>query len=340
MISKESSGISRLYRVGPGVGLLLILGLSSRGLASLLPWVHQLLVAIGLGFLVANTVGVPTWAEDGVGTHSLFLEVGIVLMGATIGVGQLIEVSTSILLVLGITVCGMILLVEFLARQCFEIPEKLGSLLAAGSGICGVSAVIAVAGSIKPEKQQTAYAAATVVLFDTVTLIIYPVVGRVLDLPDIVFGIWAGTTMFSTGPVTAAGFVYSQQAGEWAILVKLARNALIGVVAIGYALYYNRHGVLDTPAKSRWRFLWATFPKFIIGFIGMMFLGSLGVFSSGQLEMLNTTSSWLFLLAFAGLGINIKTRDLRITGIQPVFAVVTSLVIMSTLSLIILYFTL
>jgi uncharacterized integral membrane protein (TIGR00698 family) len=322
-----------LRRLVPGLGVLLALGLLARGITATVPFGSHLIVVIGLGVLVANTVGVPDWAAAGVDTHSLWLEAGIVLMGVTVALQQVVDAGLQVLLVVGIAVCVTVLTVETLARGLFDIPEKIGSLLAAGSGICGVSAVAAVAGSIKPDQQQIAYAAATVLLFDAVTLVVYPLVGRVLGLPDIVFGIWAGTTMFSTGPVTAAGFAYSRAAGEWAVLVKLTRNALIGVVAIGYALYYSRRGATTATVENKGRYLWDSFPKFIIGFVVLMLLGSAGLFSEAQIQTLDNASNWLFLVAFAGLGLSINIGELKESGITPVVVVSISLVIVSTLTL-------
>ena len=325
--------VGGLRRLAPGLGCLLGLGLLARGITAVVPLGSHLIVVIGLGVLVANTVGVPEWAEDGVGTHSLWLETGIVLMGITVALQQVVDAGVRVLLIVAIAVCATVVTVEVLARELFGIPEKIGSLLAAGSGICGVSAVAAVAGSIKPDQQQIAYAAATVLLFDAVTLVVYPAAGRFFGLSDVVFGIWAGTTMFSTGPVTAAGFAYSRPAGEWAVLVKLTRNALIGVVAIGYALYYSRRGATDATVDHKWRYLWESFPKFIIGFVALMLLGSAGVFSEAQIDALGNASNWLFLAAFAGLGLSIDVRELRETGAKPVIVVFTSLVLVSSLTL-------
>jgi uncharacterized integral membrane protein (TIGR00698 family) len=325
--------VEALRRLAPGLGVLFALGLLARGITAIIPIGSHLIVVIGLGVFMANTLGIPDWAVAGVKTHSLWLEVGIILMGVTIAFQQVVDAGLQVLLIVGVAVCATVLVVEVLAREFFDIPEKIGSLLAAGSGICGVSAVAAVAGSIKPDQQQIAYAAATVLLFDAITLIIYPTVGHFLGLSDFVFGIWAGTTMFSTGPVTAAGFAYSRNAGEWAVLVKLTRNAFIGVVVIGYVLYYSRRGSTDATVDHTWRYLWESFPKFIIGFVVLMILGSAGVFSDTQIIALDNASNWLFLVAFAGLGLSIDIGELRESGIKPVGVVSISLLLVSGLTL-------
>jgi uncharacterized integral membrane protein (TIGR00698 family) len=326
--------VTRIRRLLPGLALLLALGLLARGVTALVPVGSHLLVVIGLGVLVANTVGVPDWAAPGVGTHGRWLEAGIVLMGATVGLGGVLEVGGRVLLLVLLAVCTTVVTVETLSRTVFDVPEKVGSLLAAGSGICGVSAITAVAGSIDPDRRDVAYAAATVLLFDAVTLAVYPAVGRLLGLSDLVFGVWAGATMFSTGPVTAAGFAHSRAAGEWAVLVKLARNVLIGVAAIGYALYYTGREASGATVGSTPRYLWRTFPKFVLGFVLLMLLGGVGAFSDAQTAALGTASDWAFLLAFAGLGLGIDAREFRNMGLAPVAVVLTSLVLVSTVVLV------
>lgn len=322
-----------LRSLAPGLGVLLAIGLLARGITELIPFESHLIIVIGLGVLVANTIGIPEWAEDGVQTHSLWLETGIILMGVTVVLQQVVDAGVQLLLIVGFVICGTVITVEILAREIFNIPEKLGSLLSAGAGVCGVSAVAAVAGSIKPNQQHIAYAAATVLLFDAVSLVMYPAIGHLFGLSDFVFGIWAGATMLSTGPVTAAGFAYSKAAGEWAVLVKLTRNALIGIVAIGYALYYSGQGTADATFESKWWYLWTSFPKFIIGFAAIMLLRSAGVFSEFHISAISNTSNWLFLVAFAGLGLSIDIGELRESGVKPVLAVALSLLVVSSLTL-------
>lgn len=299
----------------------------------------HLIVVIFIGLVVGNTYGVPRWATAGVETNKLWLEAGIVIMGASVALDRVVAAGPTILILVVATVVTTISTVEALARNVFDIRDEIGSLLAVGSGICGVSAVVATAESIEADETQIAYAAATVLLFDAVTLLAYPVVGHVFGLSETVFGIWAGLTMFSTGPVTAAGFAFAPAAGEWALLVKLTRNALIGVTAIGYALYYIRRSDEDTSERavpSGWWYLWDSFPKFVLGFVAVMTIANMGVLSEPQLRSLEHAADWLFLMAFAGLGLDIQVDELRSTGLKPVLVVLVSLVGVGGLSLVVL----
>jgi len=345
MLALQSRGEQMKRTLIPGLLLLLAIGLAGRLIATVIP-VNHLILTILLGLLVGNLYGVPDWARSAVGTHKVWLEIGIVVMGARIALDRVLTAGPTILLLVAATVITTTLVVELVARFVFAIDEETGSLLAAGSGICGVSAVVAIAESIHTDDSNVAFAAATILLFDSTTLFVYPVVGHLLGLSNTVFGIWAGLTMFSTGPVTAAGFAYSQSAGQWALLVKLTRNALIGLVAVAYAVYYARKRASDDGNESSvaadggtatvsWRFLWDTFPKFVVGFLVVMVVANLGLLSGAQIDSLTHLSDWTFLLAFAGLGLEFQVDELRSTGYKPILVVLTGLLVVATVMLVV-----
>ncbi len=323
----------RVRRLLPGLALLVAIGLAARAVAGMIPSMNYLIVAIVIGFVVANTRDVPAWAKPGAETHTLWLETGIVVMGASVALDRVLAAGPRLLVLVAGTVLTTVVVVEALARTVFAIHEETGSLLAAGSSICGVSAVVAIAESIDADETRIAYAAATVLLFDAATLFAYPVVGHALHLSDTVFGVWAGLTMFSTGPATAAGFAFSEAAGEWALLVKLTRNALIGLAAIGYALYYTRRtggSAVAGRVTGGLAQLWETFPKFVLGFLGVMLVANLGVLGDPAIASLSHAADWTFMLAFAGLGLGIDVDELRSTGYEPILVVLVGLVAVST----------
>ena len=317
------------YRLLPGLVVLCVGALLARALA-LAVGVNHLLVAIALGFLLANVVGVPGRFQPGISTHKLWLATGIVLMGASLTLETVLEIGALVLLVVVVVAAATVVLVEVLSRAVFGLADRQGSLLAAGAGICGVSAVVAVAGAIRAREEQIAYAAATVLLFDAITIVVFPIVGDVLGLSGVVFGIWAGVSMFSTGPVVAVGFAHSEVAGQWATMTKLARNALIGLVVLAYASYYARSGGGENPSI---RTLWEEFPKFVVGFLALMVVASTGVLSTTHQASIENAYNWLFVLAFVGLGTEIRLASLRRTGLMPAVVVLIALILVSAFSL-------
>jgi len=318
-----------LRAVLPGIAVLLGLAAVARAIGSATP-VSPLIAAIGIGVIVAAVVGMPEWAESGVDRHKLLLETGIVLLGAQLTVGQLVTTGPLVVgLAIGIVIVG-VLFVEIVGRQV-GIESHTRSLPAAGASVCGVSAVLAVAGSIDGDEADISYAAGTVLLFDAITLVVFPILGAVLGLPDRLFGVWAGLSLFSTGPAAAVGFAVSETAGQWATITKLVRNTFIGVLAVAYALYYTS----DTGDTERTNAteIWYRFPKFLVGFLLVALLANLGVVDSSAQAAVGTVSDWLFTLAFVGLGFELNPRQLRSTGTGPLLVVLAQFITVSLLAL-------
>lgn len=316
-------------RIIPGIGLLVFGAIFARWIGQLIG-VHELLVAIAVGVGFANGIGIASWLKPGIATHKLWLAAGIVLMGASVTIDTMLDAGLIVLFVVILVTGFTIVLIELLSRNIFGLSNRLGSLLAAGAGICGVSAIVAVGGAVRARETEIGYAAATILLFDAITIVVYPIIGNLLDLSGMVFGIWAGVSMFSTGPVVAVGFSHSDSAGQWATIVKLSRNALIGLIVLIYASYYAHSA--DPSTSPIWT-IWAEFPKFVLGFLALVILASAGVFSAAQSTAIDDAYRWLFLLAFVGLGTEIQLTELRNTGLKPAFVVLLSLIFASTITL-------
>ncbi|WP_233553947.1 YeiH family protein [Halococcus sp. IIIV-5B] len=329
-----SEFIDSAREFAPGVLLLVIIAGVAQGISAVAPQLNVLLVAIALSVVIANVYGLPDWAASGVGLGTLLLETGIVLLGVNLSIGQVIDAGPVVFALALATVVLGVLFTELLARHVFGVESGTSSLVAAGSSVCGVSAVVATAESIEVTDEQIAYAASTVLLFDALTLVTFPIAGHILQLPAKQFGIWAGLSMFSTGPVTAVGFSYSPAAGQWATITKLVRNAFIGLVAVGYAIYYARNSETTSQHDSNhFRYIWSQFPKFIIGFVLVIVIANIGILSGAQVDLIGRSSDILFLLAFAGIGFDIRLEDLRSTGATPILVVLVHLLAVSTVAL-------
>jgi len=288
-----------------------------------------LVVAVVVGAVVGNTVGTPDAAEPGVDVDTLFLETGIVLLGAAVVVEEFLAAGPTVLGLVLVTVAGGLVLAEGVARLLFRVGTPTSSLLAAGASICGVSAVVAIGRVLDARGSAITLAAGTVLLFDAVTLVAFPLAGEWLGLSSRQFGVWAGVSMFSTGPVAAAGFAHSPEAGQWATVTKLARNALLGGVAIAYSLAYTARSATE-PGVRR---LWTEFPKFLFGFLVVAAVANSGLLSTAALDSIGLVSDALFTLAFVGLGLSIRLRQLRGVGAAAVGVVLVHLLVVSALAL-------
>ncbi|MDZ7702815.1 MAG: putative sulfate exporter family transporter [Halobacteriales archaeon] len=325
-----SRAVDAARRWLPGLGLLVAIALVAQLAAAPVRGLSPLLLAVAIGAVGVNLVGVPGWARPGADAHALLLEVGIVLLGARLALDELAAVGPRLLVLAVATVAAGLAVVEVLSRLSPSIDPTAGSLLAAGAGVCGVSAAAAVARSIDADESELAYAAGTVVLFDAITLVAFPAIGALLALPERTLGVWAGLAMFSTGPATAVGFAAGPTAGEFATLAKLARNSLIGVVAAAYAVAYGRSGAGSAGVG---RTVIGALPRFLVGFVLVMAIANLGWLSPAALARVDLVADWAFLLAFAGLGLSLRLAPLRETGLAPVAVVGASLASVGTLAL-------
>jgi len=313
----------------PGIAFLAVGAILSHLIAGAVDGLQPLVVAVGIGALVGNTAGTPDAAEPGVGVDKLFLETGIVLLGAAVVIEEFLAAGPTVLGLVVVAVGGGLLLAEAIARGLFRLDGTTPSLLAAGASICGVSAVVAIGRVLDARGSAITFAAATVLLFDAVTLVAFPIAGEWLGLTGRQFGVWAGVSLFSTGPVAAAGFAHSTEAGQWATVTKLARNSLLGGVAIAYSLAYTARSATE-PGVRR---LWAEFPKFLLGFLAVAAVANSGLLSPAALESIGRVSDALFTLAFVGLGLSIRLREMREVGGAAVGAVLVHLLVVSALAL-------
>ena len=206
-----------------------------------------------------------------------------------------------------------------LLGRAFKLKPKLTSLLAVGSSICGVSAIIAAKPSIDADDEDASYAIAAILALGAISLFTFPLIGHSLHLSDKAYGLWAGLAVDNTAEATAAGALYSDAAGKVAVLAKTTRNALIGFVVLGYSLYWSSRGQAQAIGDKA-SFLWRKFPKFVLGFLLISVLATLSFFTKSQLSSLANLSRWAFLLTFAGVGLRTNLRELGKQGWKP-FAV-------------------
>jgi uncharacterized integral membrane protein (TIGR00698 family) len=316
----------QLVRLIPGVALLFVLGylgklaeqaIRAYGQANqlALPNIEYVLWAIIFGLIITNTVGVPKIFQPGVATYEFWLKAGIVLLGARFLLGDVLKLGGVSLALVVIELFVAIGIMTVLGRL-FKLKPKLTSLLAIGSSICGVSAIIAARGAIDAEDEDASFAIAAILALGAFGLFAYPLIGHLFGMSDHAFGLWAGLAVDNTAEASAAGALFSDAAGKVAVLAKATRNAMIGFVVLGYALYWAAQGQAHN-VENKGAFLWQKFPKFVLGFLLVSLLATVGVFNKDQLTSLGNLSRWAFLLTFAGVGLRTDFREIRRQGLRP-----------------------
>ena len=247
------------------------------------PDIEYVLWAIVIRPAVTNTVGLHRIFRPGVQTYEFWLKIGIVALGARFVLGDIAKLGgiSLVQILVDMAIAGIIILA---AARLFGLSGKLGSLLAIGTSICGVSAIVASKGAIRARNSDVSYAIAAILALGAVALFTLPVLGHLLGLSDHEFGLWAGLAVDNTAETTATGYLYSEQAGKLAVLVKSVRNSLIGFVVLGFALYWAARGEADEIAPgfaAKARFVWDKFPKFVLGFLAVSAIATAGLADQG-----------------------------------------------------------
>jgi uncharacterized integral membrane protein (TIGR00698 family) len=310
----------------PGVALLGLIGyagkITEQSIAAYgkahhltLPNIEYVLWAIVFGLVVSNTIGVPKIFDAGIGTYEFWLKTGIVLLGVRFVLGDVARLGGISLVCVFVELAVSIVIMTALGRA-FRLPPKLISLLSIGASVCGVSAIIAARGAIDADDEDASYAIAAILALGAVSLVAFPIIGHALGMSDRAYGLWVGLAVDNTAEATAAGALYSDAAGKFAVLAKTARNATIGFVVLGYALYWVRRGGAAAVGNKS-SFLWDKFPKFVLGFLAVSILATVGAFSRSQSTDLANLSRWAFLFSFAGIGLRTNLRQLSQQGWRP-----------------------
>src|SRR3989454_8127703 len=303
--------VFRYLRAIPGVLLLFAIGYAGKLLERnvgtyakahhwTFPNIEYVLWAILIGLVISNTVGVPQIFRSGVATYEFWLKAGIVLLGSRFLLGDVLKLGGVSLTLVAIELAVAIGIMTLLGRW-FRLKPKLTSLLAVGSSICGVSAIIAAKGAIEADDDDATFAIAAILALGAFGLFAYPALGPLLHMSDLAFGVWAGLAVDNTAEAAAAGAIFSDAAGKIAVLTKSTRNAMIGFVVLAYAIYWASRGQAKA-VEGKAAFLWQKFPKFVLGFLFVSLLATFQVFDKAQIASLANLSRWAFLLTFAGVG--------------------------------------
>src|SRR3954469_6696226 len=328
-ITADEPGLSlprRFVDLLPGLALLFAIGFSGKLIEQTingygkahqlaLPNIEYVLWAIVIGLIIANTIGLPKIFRAGIQTYEFFLKLGIVLLGVRFLLGDVLKLGGISLIAVVLELTISIVLMTWLGNT-FKLTPKLTSLLAIGSSICGVSAIIAAKGAINAKDEDASFAIAAILALGAIGLFAFPLIGHALALSDHAYGLWAGLAIDNTAEATAAGNLWSEQAGKIAVLAKTTRNATIGFVVLGYALYWAAKGEAGT-IENKAEFLWNKFPKFVLGFMIVSLAATLGLFSKEQTADIANLSRWAFLLTFAGVGLSTDFREMRKQGFYP-----------------------
>lgn len=305
----------------PGMALALAVALVAKGIERLLPFdvISASVIAMFIG-MILNGIRKPS-AITAAGirfTSKKILKFAIILLGASLNMTTILQVGRMSLTVMLFTLLACFGGGYFIGRA-LGLDWKLSNLISAGTGICGGSAIAAVAPVIDAMDSDIAYALSATFLFDMTMIVLFPIMGHALNLSDIAYGLWAGTAVNDTSSVVAAGYAFSEAAGDFATMVKLTRTLAIIPTVVVFALISTHLKRREAQAAGeKVSIHWKTvFPWFILGFLVMAALSSLNVFSTSLAAILKHISKFLMIMALAAVGLNTSFSDMKKTGIRP-----------------------
>lgn len=264
-------------------------------------------------------------------TSKKILKFAIVLLGASLSIETILTVGKHSLTVMIFTLLTCFGGGYFIGKS-LGLNWKLSNLISAGTGICGGSAVAAIAPVVDAEDTDIAYAISATFLFDMFMILMFPFMGRWLGLTDMQYGLWAGTAVNDTASVVAAGYAFSDAAGDFATMVKLTRTLSI-IPAVLFFAYLNttlkqKQEVQSSGTATKVNFL-TLFPWFIVGFVALAVVNSFGLIPQSVSLVAKDTSKFLMVAALGAIGMNTSFKDLKKLGMAPMVHgfVVSTLVI-------------
>lgn len=314
-------------------GLFLAMGLAvtSVFLSNNIPYIHvgSSIIALLLGMTLRASFGVGDIYKPGLTLVSKkVLRVGIILLGTGLNFSQLLGVGKYSLFVMFFTLIAAFGS-GYIFGRLFSINWKLSSLISAGTGICGGSAIAALSPIIESDDSDFAYAISATFIFDVAMIVLFPILGNMMGLSDMAFGLWTGTAINDTSSVVAAGYAYSDNAGDFATIVKLTRTTAIVPIAIIFSVISARLNRKNSKEKVSIKKL---FPWFILWFIFASVLNTLGFVAPEVQSLFKSISKFSMIMALGAIGLKTDLKKMLNSGVEPMilgFIVSTVVVVVS-----------
>jgi len=315
----------------PGILLTTILAIISKFISELIPYhiIGAGVFALLIGMVLNPLVSKYDILNNGFSfTSKKILRLAIILMGASLSFSQVLEVGKFSLVVMMFT-----LITAFgggyLFGKLFNMDWKLSSLISAGTGICGGSAIASIAPVIDAEDSDIAYAISATFIFDVLMVILFPIMGRYFGMSDLGYGLWTGTAVNDTSSVVAAGYAFSDIAGNFSVIVKLTRTLSIVPIVLIFSYINERLNrkaeetaikcgeVAITVNQKKKVNIKKIFPWFILMFIGMVAIKSTGFLPQGVSSSLSSTSKFLMIMSLGAIGLKTNFNKVAKSGFKP-----------------------
>lgn len=290
-------------------------------------WLEALVLAILLGTAIRSTIRPSAKFTGGINfSAKMLLEIAVVLLGASISTSAIVAAGAG--LITGIAAVVMLTIaVSYGIGRLLRLPSKMAMLVACGNSICGNSAIAAAAPVIEAKSDDVAASIAFTAILGVVVVLLLPLLVPLFDMSFTQYGVMAGLTVYAVPQVLAATAPVSALSLQLGTLVKLVRVLMLGPVILVLALIYGNSQAGSRPGLSK------LVPWFIIGFLGMLALRSLGAIPEALLPVIQHTATVLTIISMAALGLGVDVRSVAQAGGRVTLTAVLSLLFLGTISL-------
>jgi len=316
----------------PGIAITIVLAIIAKLIGDIIPvggGVFALLIGMAVNPLLAKFDFFKTGIKF---VSKQILRLAIILLGFSLSFPQIFQVGKYSLIVMCFT-----LLAAFgggyLLGKLLKMNWKLTGLISAGTGICGGSAIAAIAPVIDAEDKEVAYAISATFLFDILMVILFPLAGKLFGMTETGYGLWTGTAVNDTASVVAAGYAFSDAAGAFSVIVKLTRTLAIIPTVIAFSFVNARTG---TRNKINFKKI---FPYFILFFLATVLIKSTGFIPDNVSSVITQVSKFLMIMALGAIGLKTNFKEVALSGVKPMFHgfIISSLVVVVSLAVQLLF---
>ncbi len=304
----------------PGLLLAVAIGLLALVLGRYAPLIGGPVIGIVLGIIVRNLVSPGERYQPGIAFAGKYvLQWSIIALGFGLSLSQVAKTGLESLSVTLVTMTVAFLAAWLLGRW-LGVHDKLKILIGVGTAICGGSAIAAVTPIIRPDDHDTAFAISTIFLFNLIAVLLFPLLGHLMHMTDMGFGLWAGTAINDTSSVVAAGYSYSKSAGDYATIVKLTRATLIIPICLVLALVVaaREKRKLSKDGGGSQFSLGKIFPWFILWFLVASAVRTAGLIPTAIQPAIHTMAEFLIIVALTAIGLSADLRKMAATGVRPI----------------------
>lgn len=307
-------------KYGLGLIITILLALLANYIGKFIPYhlISAGVFALIIGMLINPFIARYSLFKEGISFVSKqVLRLAIILMGLTLSFSQVFSVGKYSIIVMCFTLFAAFG-GGYLLGKLFGMNWKLSGLISAGTGICGGSAIAAIAPTIDAEDRDIAYAISATFIFDVLMVILFPIMGRYFGMSDMGFGLWVGTAVNDTSSVVAAGYAFSDAAGAFSVIVKLTRTLSIIPTVLIFSYINERLNTKATgTVKKKEINFKKIFPYFILAFLVMVAIKSTGFVPDTVSMSISAISKFFMVMALGAIGLKTNFMEVSKSGFKP-----------------------